>query len=155
MAFVSVTRLRVRSFRYLLQFVWQALKSARQAELAPGFLSGRVLREAKNTFWTVTAWEDETVMRAYRNGGAHRSVMPKLLEWCDEASLVHWSQESPELPHWQEAHRRLVKEGRTSKVNHASPAQVANYVVAPQPSRIERTLKPAQKYREAAHREAH
>ncbi len=110
MAFISVTRLRVRSLRYLLQFIWQVLKSARQAERASGFLGGRLLREAKNTFWTMTAWEGETAMRAYRNAGAHRGVMPKLLDWCDEASVVHWNQESLELPDWQEAHQRMVKE---------------------------------------------
>ena len=155
MPFISVTRLRVRSLRYLLQFVWQALKSARQAERASGFLGGRLLREAKNTFWTMTAWEDEMAMRAYRNAGAHRGVMPKLLDWCDEASVVHWSQESLALPDWQEAHRRMVKEGRPSKVNHPSPAQEANRIAAPQPGRIERTLKPVQTYRETAHSAAH
>ncbi len=155
MAFISVTRLRVRSLRYLLQFVWHALKSARQAERASGFLGGRLLREAKNTFWTMTAWEDETAMRAYRSAGAHRGVMPKLLDWCDAASVVHWSQESLELPDWQEAHQRMVKEGRPSKVNHPSPAQVANRIAAPQPGRIERTLKSAQPYRKAAHSAAH
>lgn len=143
MAFISLTRLRVRSFRYLLQFVWQALKSGRQAELASGFLGGRLLREAKNTFWTITAWEDETAMRAYRNAGAHRGVMPKLLDWCDEASIAHWHQEGADLPDWHQAHQRIVKEGRLSKVNNPSPAQVANQIAVPKPGRIERILKPA------------
>jgi hypothetical protein len=143
MPFISVTRLRLRSLRYLLPFVWQTLKVARQAQHTTDFLGGRLLRKAKNTFWTVTAWEDEAVMRGYRQRGAHGPVMPKLLEWCDEAAVVHWSQDSQELPDWPEAHRRLVQEGRLSKVNHPSPAQVANHIAAPQPSRIERTLKPA------------
>lgn len=47
-------------------------------------------------------------MHAYRDGGAHRRVMPRLLKWCDEATVVHWTQESPSLPDWPEAHRRLV-----------------------------------------------
>ena len=32
MAFISATRLRVRSYLYLPQFVWHSDKSARQAE---------------------------------------------------------------------------------------------------------------------------
>jgi hypothetical protein len=142
MTFVSLTRLRVRSLRFLLPFVWQVRKSARQAARTSGFLGGRLLREARNTFWTITAWENETAMRAYRNAGAHRGVMPKLLEWCDEASVAHWTQEGPELPDWQEAHRRMIKDGRPSKVNHPSPEQIANHTAPPQPSRIEQTLKP-------------
>ena len=143
MALISVTRLRVRSLGYLLQFAWETLKSARQAERSSGFLGGRLLRNEKNAFWTITAWKDKTAMDAYRTGGAHRRVMPKLLNWCDEAAVVHWNQESSELPSWQEAYRLMVKEGKPSKVNYPSPAQASNHIPAPEPSRIERRLKPA------------
>lgn len=142
MAFVSVTRLRVRSFGYLLQFAWQTLLSARQAERTSGFLGGRLLRNAENTFWTITAWKDETAMNAYRIAGSHRSVMPKLLNWCDEAAVVHWNQETSVLPSWEDAHRRMVKEGKPSKVNYPSPAQASNHIPEPEPSRFERTLSP-------------
>jgi hypothetical protein len=143
MALVSVTRLRVRSLGYLLQFVWEAVRSARQAEQSPGFLGGRLLRNPENVFWTITFWEDAAAMNAYRTGGAHRRVMPKLLAWCDEAAVVHWNQESSELPSWQDAHQHMLKEGKPSKVNYPSLAHVANDIPAPKPSRIERTLKPA------------
>ena len=122
MALISVTRLRVRSPRYLPGFIWYALLSARQARRAPGCLGVKLLRDADNTFWTNTAWQDEAAMRAYMLAGTHRKAMPKLLEWCDEASVVHWQQETPELPDWPEAHRRMVAEGRRSKVNHPSAA---------------------------------
>ncbi|HVG33471.1 MAG TPA: antibiotic biosynthesis monooxygenase [Pyrinomonadaceae bacterium] len=142
MTFISVTRLRVRSWRYMPQFVWQSLKTGRQAERAAGFIGGKLLREARNAFWTVTAWEDEAAMRAYRNAGAHREVMPRLLEWCDEASVAHWTQDETTLPDWHEAHRRMAKEGRPSKVKHPSPAQEAKQIATPRPGRIERVLKP-------------
>lgn len=89
MTFISVTRLRVRSLFYVPQFVWRTLQSLRQTERAPGFMGGKVLREARNTFWTITAWEDAAAMNAFRTSGAHRTAMPKLLNWCDEASVVH------------------------------------------------------------------
>lgn len=143
MAFVSVTRLRVRSLRYLLPFLWQTLKVIRQAEHSPQFLVGRVLREAKNAFWTVTAWADEAAMRGFRQKGAHGLVMSRLLTWCDEAAYIHWNQDKLELPDWQEAYRRLVQEGKLSKVYHPSPNQVAKQIAEPKLGRIERTLNPA------------
>jgi Antibiotic biosynthesis monooxygenase len=143
MALVSVTRLRVRSLRYILQFMWEATSSARQAEHSPGFLGGRLLRNPGNVFWTITAWEDAAAMNAYRTAGAHRRAMPKLLIWCNEATVVHWNQESSGVPSWQEAHQHMLKEGKPSKVNYPSPAHVANDIPAPKPSRIEQTLKPS------------
>jgi|ERR1039458_766332 heme-degrading monooxygenase HmoA len=143
MPLISVTRLRVRSWGYIAEFVWQSLRSARQAERSPGFLGGRLLRNPKNVFWTMTAWKDETAMNAFRTAGAHGGVMRKLLHWCDEAAVVHWPQETSDLPSWQEAHGRMVKEGRPSKVNYPSPAQVSNHIPVPEPSRIEMTLTPA------------
>jgi heme-degrading monooxygenase HmoA len=131
MAFISVTRLRIRSIFYLPQFVWHALKSERQAERSNGFLSGRVMRDKGNAFWTVTAWENEAAMRAYRGAGAHMKAMPKLLDWCDEASIAHWEQPGEELPAWADAHSRMAAEGRMSKVKHPSEAQLAKFIAAP------------------------
>ena len=72
MPLISATRLRVRSVAYLPAFLWDTFKSARQAERSPGFLGGRLLVNTKYVFWTMTAWEDEFAMNAYRTGGAHR-----------------------------------------------------------------------------------
>jgi len=140
-----VTRLRVRSFIFLAQFFRRTFKSIRQAERSSGFLGGRLLVNAKNVFWTMTAWEDQAAMNAYRTGGAHRRAMPKLLNWCNEAAVVHWTQESSEIPFWQEAYLRMAEEGKPSKVNHPTPDQASNRIPAPEPGRIERILKPARK----------
>jgi hypothetical protein len=120
MAVISVTRLRVRSIRYLPGFLLYALRSARQAKKAPGNLGAGVLRDRNNTFWTRTAWRDEQSMLTFMRSDPHRAAMPKLLDWCDEAALVHWTQETANLPDWVEAHRRICAEGRRSKVRHPS-----------------------------------
>jgi Domain of unknown function (DUF3291) len=83
-----------------------------------------VLSDANFVFWTRTLWTDEQSMRAFMFAPAHRRVMPKLLQWCDEAAVAHWLQDSLEPPSWQEVHRRLQQEGRTSKVDHPSAAQL-------------------------------
>jgi hypothetical protein len=152
MAYISVTRLRVRSFIYLPQFLWDTFKSMRQVERSSGFLGGRVLVNAESVFWTMTAWNDAAAMNAYRTGGAHRRAMPKLLNWCDEAAVVHWIQESSEIPFWHDVQQHMAKEGKPSKVNHPSPAQASNHIPEPEPSRIQRELKPVVKVQNPSRR---
>ena len=120
MTLVSVTRLRVRSWRYLPAFFLQALRSSWQAKSAKGSLSVSILQDARNTFWTRTVWANEEAMKSYVISGVHKQVMHSLLEWCNEAAVVHWEQESPQPPTWEEAFRRLKENGRPSKVNYPS-----------------------------------
>jgi hypothetical protein len=74
-------------------------------------------------FWTRTVWRDMPAMRAFMLSGAHKRAMPKLLNWCSEASMVHWESGTGTLPTWGEAEVRLRAEGRTSRVRHPSEAQ--------------------------------
>jgi hypothetical protein len=145
MTLISGTRLRVRSIFYLPQFFWANELSARQLAHSPSFLGGRLLVDRDRTFWTVTAWEGEAAMRAYRNSGAHRKVMPKLLKWCNEATVVHWNQESSVLPNWQEIHRRMVSEGKVSKVNNPSSRHTTKQFPEPKVGRLSREIRPRQK----------
>ncbi len=128
---ISVTRLRIRSPRYLPMFFLYSLFSSRQARRAHGNCGDDYLRDANNVFWTKTAWSDEKALHSFMLGGMHRRAMPKLSDWCDEAATVHWTQESPQLPDWQEAHRRIVSEGRRSKVRHPSPSHIAFEIALP------------------------
>lgn len=125
MALISVTRLQLRTWRVLPGFLSMTLGSWRQAQQAPGNLGVRLVREAGLIFWTLTAWEDETAMRAYMTTGNHRQAMPKLMDWCDEAAVVHWTQPTAELPDMAEAHRRMQTEGHFSRVRNPSPDQAA------------------------------
>lgn len=144
MTLISGTRLRIRSPFYLPQFLWGNELSARQLAHSPGFLGGKLLVDRDRTFWTVTAWRDEASMRAYRNSGAHRKVMPKLLKWCDEATVVHWSQESSTLPDWREVHQRMASEGKVSKVNNPSSRHPTKQFPEPRVGRLSRVINPRQ-----------
>ncbi|MCJ2009387.1 DUF3291 domain-containing protein [Methylobacterium sp. J-092] len=121
MAFISITRLRIRSWRFMPPFVVDTLRSLSQTKAAPGFIGGSLLADRKRTFWTLTLWTDQSDMRRYMISGAHRKAMPKLLGWCDEASVAHWTQEAEDIPTWDEAAERMRSEGRVSKVRHPSP----------------------------------
>jgi heme-degrading monooxygenase HmoA len=104
----------------MLPFLVRALQSGWQAKTSDGNLAVSVLRQPQRTFWTRTVWSSEEAMKSFMLSGTHRLVMRMLLEWCDEAALVHWVQDSSAPPAWTEAHSRLQREGRTSKVNYPS-----------------------------------
>jgi quinol monooxygenase YgiN len=121
MILVSVTRLRLRSLRFLPGFACHAVRSMMQAKKAAGCLQAAATRQRGLVFWTITLWNDEQAMRRFRNSGAHLAVMPKLARWCDEATYVHWTQDGRTAPTLLEAHTRLVADGILSKVLHPSP----------------------------------
>jgi hypothetical protein len=131
MPVVSITRLRVRSWRYLPAFFIQTLRIGRQAARAEGSLGVKLLRNSRNTFWTCTTWSSEAAMKAFMLAPPHGPTMRKLLEWCDEAALVHWTQDGHALPSWKEAHERLQREGRPSKVRHPSSAHSSHTFPVP------------------------
>ena len=128
---VSVTRLRVRSLMFLPAFLWQTFLSQRQVVRAPGFSGGRLLVDAKRTYWTLTVWQDERALRAFRGSAPHAKVMPRLVEWCDEASYAHWVPNGDSVPSWQEAHEHLIAEGRRSRVAHPSASHDAGQFAKP------------------------
>jgi hypothetical protein len=121
MIFVSLTRLRIRSFRFVPQFAVHTFRSLQQIRKAPGFHQGALLADRSWTFWTLTAWDSEESMRAFMISGSHKKAMPHLLHWCDEASVAHWTQEETALPSWTEADTRMRQQGRASKVRNPSP----------------------------------
>lgn len=128
MIFVSITRLRLRSLRFLPAFALRSWRSTRQIRRSPGFIAGGFATEGVRGFWTITAWSEDAAMRDYRNGGDHGRAMSKLSGWCDEASLVHWLQEGEILPSPAEALRRMVEGGRLSKVRHPSAGHAAGLI---------------------------
>jgi hypothetical protein len=136
MAFISITRLRIRSWRYSPGFLWDAGRSARQAKSADGNLGVATLRDAGSVFWTRTVWTSEEAMRAFLLAGAHGAAMRKLMEWCDEAAVCHWTQEldqdSAVTPDWQKAYGELLRIGRPSKVNRPSKRHLAHHFPAPE-----------------------
>jgi hypothetical protein len=121
MAIAAITRLRLRTLRVVPLFLIGAFRSRRQALASEGCLAADVRTIGARVFWTRTLWRDAGAMREFMRSGAHRSVMPKLVDWCDEASLVDWEHDA--LPEWSEAEARMRSHGRLSRVRHPSPAQ--------------------------------
>jgi heme-degrading monooxygenase HmoA len=131
MPVISITRLRVRSWRFAPAFLIAAFRIAIQARNAEGSLGVKIFRDERNTFWTCTCWGSEASMKAFMHAKPHGPAMRKLLEWCDEAALAHWTQDAADMSSWADAHGRLLGEGRTPKVNHPSEAHKAFRIDAP------------------------
>jgi hypothetical protein len=89
-------------------------------------------REAHNTFWTCAIWNEEADMRAVMLAGFRRTVTPRPLDWCDEASVAHSTQDAVRLPPWDEICLRMQRDGRPSKVRHPSEAHQRFEIAAPQ-----------------------
>jgi len=125
MPYVSITRLRIRDDAFLDEFMSDSLAIYEQATAAGGNLGADVLVEAANTFWTRSTWTDRSSMRAFMTSNRHAESMPKLRQWCDEAHVAHWEQETGELPPWDEAYRQLLAIGRCSAVDEPTPAHAS------------------------------
>ena len=87
--------------------------------------------DKRRTFWTLTVWENEKAMKAFRGSGAHAKVMPRLANWCDEAAYSHWETTDETVPTWPEAYKYLLTTGKLSRVNYPSAAHEAKLFVQP------------------------
>jgi hypothetical protein len=127
---VSITRLRLRGYRYVPSFLWQAQLSSEQARSSPGFLAGAIFASPLHrTFWTLTVWKEEAEMRAFRGAGDHRNVMTRLADWCDEAAVAHWQQRDAAAPSNEDMLHRMQSSGRVSRVNHPTPGHAEGKTV--------------------------
>lgn len=122
---VSITRLRVRSIFYMPLFMLHAMRTMTQAQKADGVQGVETRFEKNNVVWTKTIWSDEAKMKEYRGSGAHQIAMRLLSEICNEASVARWQQADTQLPTWEEAHQRILSDGKLSKVKHPSALQAA------------------------------
>ena len=144
MVFIGLTRLRIRAWHFMPGFLTDTVKTAAQVRWSGGYITGALLADRKRTFWTMTAWQDQAAMKHYITTGSHLKAMPKLLGWCDEASIAYWTQGQTTLPDWTEADRRMRAEGRPSKVRHPS-AHHLDMSFAPPRRHTSLPLKPATK----------
>ncbi len=120
--------MRLRSFWKFPAFAWLTSRSHRQARNSAGNLEVDAFKGEGLVFCTRSVWKDEAAMRAFMLSGAHRGAMPKLQEMVDEAIVAHWEQDTDELPSKAEMHRRLVEQGRFTKLKHPSAAHLAKQV---------------------------
>ena len=130
MAFVSITRLHLRAWRVLPGFLVQTFRAAGQARRSGGYVAGALSADMRRlTFWTLTLWKDQAAMRGYQHSGAHKAVMPRIGDWCDEAAVAHWEQDGGRIPGGDEALERMQRQGRVVKLPQPSQGHAAGETV--------------------------
>lgn len=129
MPIVSVTRLRLRSIRFLLSFLWYTLRVSRQAKRAPGNMGVALRKTDGLAFWTLSMWRTIEAMKKFVFTSPHKEAMQKLPHWCDEAFFGDWEQDTMEWPSWDHAAEKLRARGRPAKVLHPSEQQKAGRIV--------------------------
>jgi hypothetical protein len=129
MPIASITRLHLRSGRFLPPFLWYTFRSARQAKRTPGNLGVQLRRTDGLAFWTLSMWRTIEAMKKFMFALPHKEAMRKLPQWCDEASFSDWEQASAEWPSWDQAAEKLHASGHFAKVLHPSEQQKAGKIV--------------------------
>jgi hypothetical protein len=117
MPLLSITRLRIRSIRFLPKFFWYAMQSTRQALKSDGNLAAKTFKDDGLVFWTCSIWEDELHMLNYMRSGTHKKAMPFLQHWCNEARTGHMTIPGKDFPSPAEMAHILLKFGKASKLN--------------------------------------
>ena len=122
---VSVTRVRLRSIRYLLPFLWNTRRTAREARNTPGNRGVRLRRTPGLNFWTLSGWDSAESMETFRKSSGHAAAMRGLRNWCDEAAFATAKTRGTELPDWAMAEEVLEGLGRLSLADLPSPEEAA------------------------------
>jgi heme-degrading monooxygenase HmoA len=119
--------------------------SVKMLSKTPGFIIGKELTDKGLTFWTLTIWQNEASMKTFRNSAPHRKAMQGLPRWCNEASYVHWIEDDEHLPDWDTVYKKMIEEGKITKVRKPSARQPEKKFPPLKWKKFERLLKPSVK----------
>jgi hypothetical protein len=128
MAVVVATRMRVGKLQDVPRFLRGSLAAGRQASGSPGLLGGRLRAEMPGVYWTLTVWESGRDMAAFRDGGVHAILVPRLAGWASEAVFGVWTTDSTDVPSWAEAARRVAEQPNFAPLDNPSQTHQAERV---------------------------
>lgn len=143
MAFLSMTRLKIKSILLLPKFIIQNEAIVKQIRTSKGLKIGKSLLDPSLGAWTVSIWDSEESMRAFYTSGAHRNIMPSLSYYSSEAVTAHISFDEENLPSWDFVHEQLSKIGRFSTVlKDPSKNHLSKIIPKPKTTLLTRPINP-------------
>ena len=108
---ISITKLQLKNIWQLLIFMKHAGKSRNQAISSAGVIHVDVKADlGKLTFYTLTAWENESSLREFMLARHHKEAMKTTKRIARQAVSIHF--EGDKIPDWTEALQILEKNKR-------------------------------------------
>ena len=110
------SRLELRSFWPIVGFVRAAIGVRTQVRASPGALGVSLIAQPTHkTFWTLSAWVDQTALNAFVGKPPHRAVMAHYRPEMARATFATFTISPGELPArnsnahglWEQARRHL------------------------------------------------
>lgn len=93
-----------------------------------GNLGIRLRKTRGLRFWTLTIWENEDILKVYRDDKLRGKVVLRARHWFSENSAAHWEQESTGMPSWEDATALLKEHGRLFEVDQPSGTQKSGQI---------------------------
>jgi hypothetical protein len=118
---VMASRLPLLSRRTVPRFMRLTLSVVRQLGRTNGVVGYSLLAQPlKGTFWTLSAWNDQSDLDAFVRTMPHLGVMGKLRPHMGPTKFVTWTVSGSALPvTWDDAIERLM--GSAASSGHGAP----------------------------------
>jgi len=111
--FISVTKLKVKSFWHLIPFFMKSIPAFAQARKAPGNIFTETRTFDLFTYGTLSGWESESAMRQYTASGSHLEAMKVSRFITVLLQSTHF--ESPERTSWERALELMELDNKSIK----------------------------------------
>lgn len=138
MFYLAVTRLKLKSYNYLIPFLLNTYQIVKQIRASENFLQGKLMATPNLSMWTMSLWCSEESVRKFYLSGSHQLAMGKISDWSSEAVHVTHATNWNELPHWNDVTQMLNKHGKFVLLTHPSEEHLNCFI--PQPN-LRLTLK--------------
>lgn len=142
MAYLSMTRLKLKSPAYLIPFCIQNEQIVRQIKISPGFLKGKELATPNLSMWTATLWDSSENVRAFYLRGSHKEAMRNISVWSSKAVTGHQEGDFSELPSWEDIRLQLLKAGNFTNLQNGSSDHHAKIISKPRVTLLTRFMSP-------------
>jgi hypothetical protein len=110
---VVASHLPVRSFRKVPMFLRLTMAIRKQLAASEGLVGySLVAHPLSKSFWTLSAWEDETQLRAFTRGMPHLGAVRAIGPHMGPSTFVMWEVTGKDLPaSWADAMQRVREAG--------------------------------------------
>ena len=114
------SRLELTSARHIPGFFRAAFRIRRQVLRSPGAIGVSLIAESLHkTFWTLSAWTDDTALNTFVRTEPHRVVMGRYHDRLTSPQFIRWNADGASLP----AARSNAKERWTEGKSRLAAAQ--------------------------------